>query len=219
MPQVLAWIAEKAGKVIMLSSRWRWGTGLALGVLVFLAAVGWPAPAASRYGNDARQFAGELQSRGAFKFAEDTENQLRSGKFELAFARYLFLRSHIRGSSLYMALNDMVDQRLHFLAAQMGLKEIPAYAAPSYKKLKRRVIKEAKAVTPAEQKKGKEPEVAPKPGEEEPAEMVIPGAPAAPTPTQPPEEEEKAEEEKPEAKKPPPPPSLWEKLKRRLKFW
>jgi hypothetical protein len=113
-------------------------------------------------------------------------------------------------------LNAMVDQRLHFLKAQMGLAEIPAYAAP-YKKLKTRVRKEAKADTPAEQKKGKA-EVAPKPGGEKPAETVIPGAPAAPTPTQTSEEETK--EEKPEEKKPPPPPpSILERLKRRLKFW
>ena len=200
-------------------SKWRWGAVLALGALVFLAARFLPARAASNYGADARQFSSELQSGGAFKFAEDTEDQLRSGKFELAFARYLFLKSHIRGSSLYTALNAMVDQRLHFLKTQMGLPEIPHYAAP-YKKLKSRVVKEAKAATPAEQKKGKEQEVAPKPGEEKPAETVIPGAPAVQTPTQPPEKEEKAEAEKPEAKKPPPPPpSTWERIKRRLKFW
>lgn len=203
-------------------SQWRWGVILALGGLLFFGAGLGPASAdgvkpTSREGMDARQFSSELQSSGAFIFAEDTENRIRSGQFEVAFARYLFLRSHIQGSSLYYGLNAMVDQRLHFLKTQMGLPEIPHYAAPS-RKLKTRVIKEAKAATPGEQKDGKaeaKPEVASKPGEEKPAETVIPGAP---TPAQPPEEETK--EEKPEEKKPPPPPpSTWERIKRRLKFW
>jgi hypothetical protein len=99
-------------------SKWRWGAVLALGALVFLAARVLPARAASNYGADARQFSSELQSGGEFKFEEDTEDRIRSGQFELAFARYLLLRSHIRGSSLYIALISMVDQRLHFLKSR-----------------------------------------------------------------------------------------------------
>jgi hypothetical protein len=210
-------------------SRWRWGIGPALLALMFLAAGALPVTSTYGYGTDARQFAGEFQSRGAFKFAEDTEDELRAGRFELAYARYLFLRSHIRGSSLYFALNSMVDQRLHFLASQMGLKEIPSYAAPSYKKLKRRVRKQARAVPPktsakpaiapasAEAKEPKPP--VPQPGAaEKPEKSAKAPAPAIQTPTQPPEPE--PPKEKTEAKKPaPPPPSLWEKLKHRLKFW
>ena len=200
--------------------RWRWGIILALGGLLLFG--GGPGSARagetpSRSGMDARLFAGELQSRGAFQFAEDTEDRIRSGQFELAFARYLFLRSQIRGSSLYMALNAMVDQRLHFLKNQMGLREIPRYAAP-YKKLKTRVRKEPPvtptAAEPKDGKAGAKPVIIPAATEavEKPEESVTP-----PTPAEPPEEE--APEEKVEEKKPAPPPSTWERVKRRLKFW
>jgi len=170
---------------------------------------------------DARLFAGELQSRGAFQFAEDTEDRIRSGQFELAFARYLFLRSQIRGSSLYMALNAMVDQRLHFLKNQMGLREIPRYAAP-YKKLKTRVRREPPvtptAAEPKDGKAGAKPVIIPAATEAPPGAAEQPDASVAPpTPAEPPEEE--APEEKAEEKKPAPPPSTWERVKRRLKFW
>ena len=206
-------------------SRWQWGVILALGGLLLFGIGAGPADAgetpSSRYGMDAREFSGELQSRGAFQFAEDTEDRIRSGQFELAFARYLFLKAHIRGQRLYMALNAMVDQRLHWLKTQMGLGEIPTYAAP-YKKLKRRVRREAPPVTSAtpDQKDGKvsaKPEITPA-AAKKPEEAAPPTTPPVPTPVQPPPKEE-APEEKPEAKKPAPPPSRWERIKRRLKFW
>jgi hypothetical protein len=235
----LARIAENALKETMLMSNRRWGIILALGALLFLAAGAVPVFSSSAYETDARQFAGELQGSGAFKFAEDTEDQLRSGKFELAFARYLFLKSHIRGSSLYFALNAMVDQRLHFLKSQMGLEEIPTYAAP-YKKLKRRVRSQAQSVkttdsTGSDQQKAKAsapPVVTPTAAEvadqeseaSQPSEAILPAAPPADQEKTQPQEEttspaEETQADKPEATKPLPPPSAWEKLKRRLKFW
>lgn len=190
---------------------------LALGAFLFLIAGAVPLSASPGDETDARLFAGELQSGGAFKFAEDTEDELRSGKFELAFARYLFLKSHIRGSSLYLALNAMVDQRLHFLKSQMGLEEIPAYTAP-YRKLKPRVRKEAAPVTPAKAEAADRKSLASKAEDsEQPEEPASLPAPAAQAPSPPPEEE--VQEEKAEEKKPAPPPSTWERLKRRLKFW
>jgi len=220
--------------------RRRWGAGLVL-ALLFLGAGALPqsAVSSSLYGSDYRLFASELQSRGAFKFAADTEDLIRSGQFEQAFARYLFLKAHIHGHSLYIALDAMVNQRLHFLKSQMRLDEIPTYAAPSFKKLKRRVKKQARAVTPpgtpgpaqkdgqasaipvatpAAAEAGEPKSPAPKlAAAEKPEEPVSSTAPVVQAPAPPPEEE--AGEEKPEEKKAPPPPSTWERLKRRLKFW
>lgn len=227
--------------------RWRWGVGLAL-ALLFLSTGALPksAVSSSLYGSDYRLFASELQSRGAFKFAEDTEDLIRSGQFERAFARYLFLKAHIRGRSLYIALDAMVNQRLHFLKSQMRLDEIPSYAAPPLKKLKRRVKKQARSVsspdatgpaqkdgqasatpvvTPAAAKAGdqKSPVSKPSPAQQALELVTSPAPTTGPTTAEPtaasksPEEE--TPEEKPEATKPAPPPSLWDKLKRRLKFW
>ena len=230
----------------MLMHGWRWGLGLGLGVLLFLGAGAGPLRAdgsSSPYRGDVYQFQQELLSGGAFKFAEDTEDLIRSGKFEQAFSRYLILRSYIRGQPLYAGLNAMVNQRLHFLRVQMGLPEIPAYAAPSFK-FKRRVRKTASAapseapkpekkgakgsvattVTPPTTKTGGQESQASKPPEEKPAETILPPVPKADQATTKPAEEkkppqEKAQEEKPKEKAPPPPESIWDKLKRRLKFW
>jgi len=172
---------------------------------------------------------------------EDTESLIRSGDFEQAFSRYLILRSHIRGQSLYAGLTAMVNQRLHFLQVQMGLPEIPSYAAPSLK-YKRRVRKTAAVdlpgpdkkgakgsvsatVTPAAAKTGDQESPAPKPSpEEKPVETILPPAPTADQATTKPAEaskspKEEAQEEKPKETPPPPPESIWDKLKRRLKFW
>lgn len=224
----------------MLICGWRWGLSLALGVLLFLGTGPWPLKAdgtrpSSR--GDVYQFQEELLSGGAFKFMEDTESLIRSGDFEQAFSRYLILRSHIRGQALYAGLNALVNHRLHFLQSQMGLPEIPSYAAPSLK-YKRRVRKTASAdlpgpdkkeakgtVTPAAAKTGDQESQASKPTlEEKPVELILPPAPTADQAVTKPAEEskspkEEAQEEKPKETPPPPPESIWDKLKRRLKFW
>ena len=227
--------------------RRRWGAGLVL-ALLFLGAGALPqsAVSSSLYGSDYRLFASELQSHGAFKFAADTEDLIRSGQFEQAFARYLFLKAHIHGHSLYIALDAMVNQRLHFLKSQMRLDEIPTYATPSFKKLKRRVKKQARAVTPPgtpgpAQKDGqasaspvvipaaaatgeqKSPVSEPSPAQQALDLVTSPAPPTEPKAAKPTAEskspEEETPEEKPEAARPAPPASLWDKLKRRLKFW
>ena len=231
----------------MLLFGWRWGLGLALGVLLFLGAGAGPLRAdgaRSPYRGDVYQFQEEFLSGGAFKFAEDTEGLIRSGKFEQAFSRYLILRAHIRGQVLYAGLNAMVNQRLHFLKLQMGLAQIPSYAAPSLK-FKRRVRRTASAepskasksdkegakgpvaatVAPGAAKTGDQESQASKPSpEEKPAETILPPAPTTgQATTKPPEAskspQEEAQEAKPKEKLPPPPESIWDKLKRRLKFW
>jgi hypothetical protein len=227
----------------MMIFRWRWGLSLALGTLLFLGAGACPLRAdgtRSSYRSDVRQFQQELQRSGAFKFAADTEDLIRSGKFEPAFSRYLILRSHIRGQALYAGLNAMVNQRLHFLSSQMGLARIPSYAAPAFK-YKIRVRKTAAAdlpkpdkkaakgpvsatVTPAAAKTGTQERQASKPSPaDKPAEVILPPAPTAgQSTTQPPEESRSTEEskdEKPTETPPAPPESIWDKLKRRLKFW
>jgi len=134
-----------------------------------------------------------------------------------------------------------VNQRLHFLKSQMGLAEIPSYAAPSLK-YKRRVRKTASSdlpgpdkkgakgsvsatVTPAAAKTGDQESQASKPSAgEKPAELILPPAPTAEQAKTKPAEEskspkEEAQEEKPKETPPPPPESIWDKLKRRLKFW
>lgn len=230
-------------------SGWRWGVGLALGVLLFLCAGPEPVRSdgtrtSSSIYSDLRQFQKELRSGGAFKFMEETEDLIRSGQFEQAFSRYLILKAHIRGQALYAGLNAMVDQRLHFLKAQMRLAEIPTYAGLS-QKFKRRVRrspsadlpgssgpdqKGAKAsaspvVIPAAAKAGDQESQASKPSsDEKPTESILP---PVHTPdqakTQQPEEgkspKEETQEEKPKETKPATPPSIWDKLKRRLKFW
>jgi hypothetical protein len=228
----------------MLICGWRWGLSLALGILLFLGAGAWPLRAdgtRSPFRGDLYQFQEELLSGGAFKFMEDTESLIRSGDFEQAFSRYLILRSHIRGQALYAGLDAMVNQRLHFLQSQMGLPEIPSYAAPSLK-FKRRVRKTASADIPGPDKKGAKVTVkatatptAAKTGDQEsqaskpspvekPAETILPPAPTADQAATKSAEEskspkEEAQEEKPKETPPPPPESIWDKLKRRLKFW
>jgi hypothetical protein len=184
-------------------------------------------------GGDSRQFAGELQSLGAFKFFDDTEAILRAGKFELAFGRYCFLNTHIRGQSIYAGLIASVDQRLQFLKGQMRLGEGVQSYAPEEKPTRRRRAKRVQPPCPPPVKTAKAKEPSP---EEKPPEMIIPAPPeeekATPPPpaeakppgeeTKPPGEETKPPGEKAqEAQKPAPAPSssLWEKLKRRLKFW
>ena len=226
-------------------SGWRWGLCLTLGTFLLLGAGAIPVmgngvgTSTARYGSDYRQFGKELQSGGAFKFMEDTEDLLRAGQFENAFSRYLFLKAHIRGQGLYTGLNTAVDQRLQFLRSQLHLGEIPSYAVP-YQKLKRRVKrgsqwtkppdscgpdqKDAKtsttpAVIPAAAKaEDQESQATKTSSDEKPSESILPPSPP-PDQVEPQPKGEEAQEEKPKEKEPAPAPSYWDKIKRRLKFW
>lgn len=196
----------------------RWGGFLVLGAVLLWGPGALPAWAeekvkASAQGSDFHQFTGELHSIGALKFYEDTEDLLRSGKFERAFSRYVFLNSHIRGQAMYAGLTAMVEQRLHFLKSQLGLPEhTPHYVhiEPEKRKPRARRAPPCPPAKKADKKPGAD-------GEEKAPEIVIP-----PTVTAEPEKTPPPEEKKPpadEAQKPEPPPSFWDKLKRRLKFW
>jgi hypothetical protein len=225
----------------MLRSWRHWGLGLALGSMLMLGpgAVSLRADGMDRStfrGSDSEQFGAELQSRGALKFSEDTEDLLRAGRFERAFSRYLFLSSRIRGQSLYAGLAATVDQRLHFLRGQLRLGEESLHYAQTVRRTTKRVRqtpsptpepKAAPAAKPAADQSSPDAGAAPT---EKPGEVII--TPAGPedkkdTPpkpeSQPLQEDPKTEKvengEKPADKPPPPPPSAWEKIKRRLKFW
>jgi hypothetical protein len=224
----------------MWSMRNIWVGVLVLGVLLILGSGSVPAKAAGMdrsppYGSDYLTFAEELRTSGALKFYDETEDMLRAGKFSRAFTRYLFLRANIRGQSLYTGLSASVDQRLQFLREQMHLGEgaLQYEYRETYAKRRRRP---KPACPPPAPKTAKAKKPAP---EEKPPEMIIPAPPpeekGTPPPkagTTPPGAETKppgTESQPPAegAQKPAPAPSttpapspgLWEKLKRRLKFW
>ena len=228
-----------------------WAGVIFFGVIFFLPAGGTlPARAdgmaGSRpYGSDYLTYAEELRTRGAIGFYDRTEDIVRTGNFERAFTRYVFLRANIRGQSLYTGLAASVDQRLQFLKEQMHLGEgaLKYEHRETYTAQKRRV-KPACPPSPKKTAKPKEPRP-----EENPPETVIPGqsleekAQAAPpakegttaagseakAPAQ--ETQGAAQETKPSgeaARKPAegsqqaapaPAPGFWEKFKRKLKFW
>jgi hypothetical protein len=160
---------------------WRyWGFGLALGsiVLLGLGAGSLRADGMGRrraWGHDDQVFRVELYTGGAFKFYANSEDILRSGDFEQAFSRYLYLASHIRGQSLYTGLAASVNRRLHFLRGQLGLGEESLRYAHTTRRLPP-PPPPAKAPAP-------EPKPAPAPKateDEEPPPPAAPPAPAAP---------------------------------------
>lgn len=226
----------------MLMSKLRWGLSLALLVFLFLGAGAVSASAkgtakpSARFESDYRQFWSELRSNGAFKFMDETEDLLRSGQFDQAFSRYLFLKAHIRGQPFYAGLNATVDQRLHFLKSQLRLEEIPHYTI-SHQKLKTRASKprcadqkEAKASTPSEvtpqeaKAEDQEPKAAKTSPAGKPAEVILSPSPTAAQAEPQAKEQgkpsgEEAQEEKPAEQKPAPALSYWDRIKRRLKFW
>lgn len=163
-------------------------------------------------GDDSRRFVEELRSNGAFKFYEDTEDILRTGRFEHAFGRYVFLNAHIRGRALDAGLAAMVKQRLQFLRAQLHLGEGAYHYVPEEKPKKRKRRVQPTCPPPEKEAKAKEPV-----SEEKPPEIIIPPAPMEEKEATPPKEEQKPPGE--EAQEPAPPPSLWDKLKGKLKFW
>jgi hypothetical protein len=158
---------------------WRyWGLGLALGI-IFLGGPGGISPVQADgmdrkrpRGSDFQVFQVELITGGAFKFYSDSEDTLRSGDFEQAFSRYLFLASHIRGQSMYAGLAASVNRRLHFLMGQLGLGE----ESLQYARTTRRISMPAPP-PPAPKPEPKPPPAAkPTEDQESPPAAVIPGA-------------------------------------------
>jgi hypothetical protein len=210
---------------MMQTTRKLWGGLLGLGFVLLLGLGALPVKAQGKddkpvfHGSDFLSFKEELRTRGAIRFFEETEEIVRSGKFERAFSRYTFLRAQI-GRSLDHCLTPMVDQRLRFLREQMHYPEGFACVEPAQPSRRRRPAKPAcppknQAAKPA------------KPSDEEKPPIIIP--PAVPAdqeqkPEGPDTKEDKpspgeAQKPSPDDQKPAPPPSTWERLKRRMKFW
>jgi len=187
---------------------------------------------------DADIYQGEFSRAGAFKFYDNTEDLLRTGQFEMSYARYLFLKTHIRGQALYTGLAAMVDQRLRFLSAQLRLGEGRTPSGPYRRVTKRKKPKSKPVCPPPADQKGAQP-LAPPPGTPttppKPLEAAPPGepkapeaAPPAPTPGEKEGTPAKAEPEPPpgeakeettKAEEPAPPLTFWQKLKRKAMFW
>lgn len=190
--------------------------------------------------SDARLFTREFREKGALRFYEATEEELRLGRFEAAFLRYRFLKAQVGGDPAYRPLTAMVEHRLCFLAGQMGLtgqevpplratRSRPSPAAPAGP----RAVKDpapakgaepgkAEAVTAAQTESSASPPPAPdmRPSAEtSPAGPPGPDAapPAAPEQQKPLSAEPADQKSAPEA--PAPSPSRWQRLKARLFFW
>lgn len=200
-----------------------------------------PNPRPARPVTDYDLILADYQTSGALKFYDLTEDLLRAGQFERAFCRYLFLKTQIRGQALYAGLTPMVDQRLHFLRAQMRLGEeaVPPVIRPPAKRYKKpRPAKKpplASGAAPPENQGGAsvtQSSASQTPGlsptGQPPASMTASGGPAgeAPSPNPkadqgetPPKADQESPPEEEKEKPPPPPPSFWEKTKKKLMFW
>lgn len=179
-------------------------------------------------GSDAAQFAGELRTRGAVQFYENTEDLVRAGRFERAFLRYAFLKGQIAGQAGYRPLVAMINQRLHFLQGQLRLpaQEFAGLKAPRLR-VQPPVKKEETPPAPPPAPPAKvQPDSDDHKGDAKPAGQAIVEPASSPPdrdragPPQPPDPQEKSEEVQAEAEKPPEPPSSrWQRLKKRLLFW
>lgn len=192
--------------------------------------------------SDARLFTWEFREKGALRFYEATEEELRLGRFEAAFLRYRFLKARVGGDPAYRPLTAMVDQRLRFLAGQMGLagQDVPPLrgtrarlspAAPAASQAGKEPAP-AKGAKPEKVQTGPAgPESAASPppapaASPPPAAAPASGPPAPDAPPPPAPEQQKAPEIEPadqkpaaEASPPSPPSSRWQRLKARLFFW
>ncbi len=189
---------------------------------------------------EAQLFTREFREKGALRFYEATEEELRLGRFEAAFLRYRFLKGRVAGDPAYRPLTAMVDHRLRFLSGQMGLAGVevpalratrprPAPAAPAAP----RAIQDPPPGTTGQPEKAQAPQAAapesaasplPAPAADPPPAASGPlaaDAPPSPAPEQQKAQEMELAEQKPapEAPAPPPPPSRWQRLKARLFFW
>ncbi len=149
------------------------------------------------HGSDYLTYAEELRTQGAVGFYDRTEDILRTGNFEKAFTRYLFLRANIRGQSLYTGLAASVNQRLHFLKEQMHLGDDAL--RHEYRETYAGKRKRAKPACPPPKKTVKPKE---QDSEEKPPEAVIPGQPLEDKAQATPPVKEGAKAAVPEAKQP-----------------
>ncbi|MCL6621194.1 MAG: hypothetical protein K6T55_03750 [Syntrophobacterales bacterium] len=187
--------------------------------------------------SDAQLFTREFREKGALRFYETAEEELRLGRFEAAFLRYRFLTARVGGDPAYLPLAAMAEHRLRFLAGQMGLMgvEVPPLRAVRSRQAHRAPALRSSpdpAPDPATLPEKARPAAAPTPETPvpppaTPAARVTaspppgPPAPDRPSPAEPaPQEPERAEQKPPaEPRAPSPPPTRWQRLKERLFFW
>lgn len=187
---------------------------------------------------EAQLFSREFREKGALRFYDATEEELRLGRFEAAFLRYRFLKARVGGDPAYRPLTAMVDHRLRFLAGQMGLagQEVPPLRAARSRlsPAAPRAVKDsgpAKGAGPGKAKAA--PAAAPESAASPPPAAAMPpstetspasGAPAPDAAPSPAPQQQKASEMQPAepapvAPTPTPPSSRWQRLKARLFFW
>ncbi|MEJ5329048.1 MAG: hypothetical protein WHT07_02725 [Desulfobaccales bacterium] len=187
---------------------------------------------------EAQLFSREFREKGALRFYDATEEELRLGRFEAAFLRYRFLKARVGGDPAYLPLTAMVDHRLRFLAGQMGLtgQEVPPLrvtrprlspAAPQAVKdsgpAKDAKPQKAQAAPAAAPESAASPPPAPAAGPRTAAPPAsgppaLDAAPAAAPEQQKPSGPELADQ-KPGPEPPAPSTSRWQRLKARLFFW
>jgi hypothetical protein len=212
--------------------------GLMALALLALPAGGAASESAPAGVSDAQLFTREFREKGALRFYETAEEELRLGRFEAAFLRYRFLTARVGGDPGYRPLAAMAEHRLRFLAGQMGLVgvEVPPLRAVRPRRSPRApaALRSSPdpAPDPAALSERARPATAPTsetpvPPPATPAARVTasppsgPPAPDSPSPAEPaPQEPERAEQKPPtEPRAPSPPPTRWQRLKERLFFW
>lgn len=187
---------------------------------------------------EAQLFSRELREKGALRFYDATEEELRLGRFEAAFLRYRFLKARVGGDPAYRPLTAMVDHRLRFLAGQMGLagQEVPPLRA-TRARLSPAAPRAVKDSTPAKgagpgkapaapaaapESAASPPPASPPRPSPETSPASGPPAPDAAPPAAPEQQKPSAPEltdQKPGPEPPAPSPSRWQRLKARLFFW
>ncbi len=211
-----------------------------LGLLILTPASGRSAPdgavsppAQTMRVSDAALFARELHTAGALRFYENTEDLLRTGRFEQALLRYAFLRGEIDRQAGYQPLVTLIDHRLKFLKTQLRLSgvDFPGLKPPKSRKRQRKAARKgAPSGLPAAQpavgdaKKTEPGQSQTFAGPSAATGAVSPGDNYPEPATLPTDEGRKPEasqggEEKPPETPPGPRPSRWQRLKERLRFW
>jgi len=214
--------AEKKGEMAAGKHAGKAAAGLMALALLAIPAGGAASESAPAGVSDAQLFTREFREKGALRFYETAEEELRLGRFEAAFLRYRFLTARVGGDPAYRPLAAMAEHRLKFLRGQMGLAgvEVPPLR-PAKLRLRRAGVSRSPAApeperpSPAAQRGAPGPPVPPVPEvQAAPESGNPPPAPPAPPPS-PPEPEEAAGKPAPET----PPPTRWQRWKQRLLFW
>ncbi len=203
------------------------------------------APRGVRAFSDLEQFRQELNSSGALKFYDTTEELVRAAQFEKALMRYRFLKGQIAGQAAYGPLTAQIDRRLRFLKQELRLSEHEISGLQPAKRRKvrrRRVGKKVVSSSPSPEavKKAALGEGKAEPADKPAAVGASPqqgppasaGGPAATTPETPssgpaaatpaeavpkPEAAPKAGDKVQEDKPPPPPASTWQKIREKIR--